>query len=229
MSKDKKQGGNMYLLLAEEDRDLIHSLKRYLEHSGFEIDCAYDGIQALNYLKTEKYDLAIIDTKLPRMSGSKVIESISASSVELPVLAITNMLELNDDILSLKIKIADYLNKPFFIKDFKHTLDSVISNLSSDDFDIGKVSISPSKFKMTNLNSSVYITSREIDCLRFLINTGNSYTSINELTNVISKSDTITDSGIYVKSINNKLKDINSNFHIGDFEKKGYKVVYNYD
>ena len=219
----------MKFLLAVEDRDLIDSLSRYLKTKNIQTDFAYDGVQAINYIKENNYDCLIIDLKLSRITGLEVVKRILDNNNKTPILVLTNKTDIDENVLQLNLRVTDYLNKPFFINDFNLILNSIFMNLNSDDFYIGKITFSPSSFSMTNLNSSYNLTSRELDIIRYINTNKDNYTTLQSLSKLISIDEELCDCDMYIKSINKKLKSINSNFHIGSFLGKGYKLVNNYD
>ena len=66
----------MKLLVVEDERMLCDTIAKSLHHAGYEVDCCYDGAEALERLLIEQYDLIVLDLHLPGMDGMEVLERL---------------------------------------------------------------------------------------------------------------------------------------------------------
>ena len=66
----------MKLLVVEDERMLCDTIAKSLHHAGYEVDCCYDGAEALERLLIEQYDLIVLDLHLPGMDGMAAIRKI---------------------------------------------------------------------------------------------------------------------------------------------------------
>lgn len=103
----------MRALVAEDDRALRSVLQRGLSERGYVIDAVADGEEALGFLRTYEYDVAIIDWRMPRVSGIEVVRILRASQSVVPVLMLTARDAPNDRVMGLDEGADDYLVKPF--------------------------------------------------------------------------------------------------------------------
>ncbi len=103
----------MRLLLVEDDPELVKDLRPDLEQSGYAVDCADDGEEALFLGETEAYDLVVLDLGLPRLGGLKVLGKWRASGIDVPVLILTARDSWQEKVDGLKAGADDYLTKPF--------------------------------------------------------------------------------------------------------------------
>ena len=103
----------MRLLLVEDDAMIGEAIRTGLKRDGFAVDWVYDGESADRVLRTEAFDLALLDLGLPRKDGLQVLEALRARRQGLPVLIITARDAVSDRIQGLDAGADDYLVKPF--------------------------------------------------------------------------------------------------------------------
>ena len=103
----------MRILLAEDERALSKALVTILTHNNYSVDAVFNGQEALDYLETGLYDLAVLDIMMPRMDGITVLKRARAAGITLPVLFLTAKAEIDDRVAGLDAGADDYLTKPF--------------------------------------------------------------------------------------------------------------------
>jgi DNA-binding response OmpR family regulator len=101
------------VLVAEDDEGLRSVLERGLRENGYAVDTAADGEQALRYLDTYEYEVAILDWRMPKVSGLEVIRRLRLRGAALPVLMLTARDAPSDRVAGLDEGADDYLVKPF--------------------------------------------------------------------------------------------------------------------
>jgi DNA-binding response OmpR family regulator len=101
------------ILIAEDDEGLRSVLERGLQESGYTVDATSDGLQALRYLETYEYEVAILDWRMPKLSGIEVIQRLRHRGSALPVLMLTAKDAPGDRVAGLDGGADDYLVKPF--------------------------------------------------------------------------------------------------------------------
>ena len=79
----------MKLLVVEDERMLCDTIAKSLHHAGYEVDCCYDGAEALERLLIEQYDLIVLDLHLPGMDGMEVLERLRQTDAETKVLILS--------------------------------------------------------------------------------------------------------------------------------------------
>ena len=100
------------LALVDDDQNILTSVSLALEAEGFEIDSYIDGEQALQGLARRPVDLAILDIKMPRMTGIELLEKLRMKSTT-PVIFLTSKDDELDEALGLGLGADDYITKPF--------------------------------------------------------------------------------------------------------------------
>lgn len=103
----------MRILIAEDDKDTADFIRRGLEQLGHNPAVAADGIDALHFLSTEQFDVAVIDRMLPSLDGLSVLRRARTAGIELPVLLLTALGRIEDRVTGLEAGADDYLVKPF--------------------------------------------------------------------------------------------------------------------
>lgn len=107
----------MRLLLAEDELELSRALTAILRHSGYEVDAVHDGLTALDHLRHQALDAAILDIMMPGMDGIEVLRQARQSGIRLPIIMLTAKSEVADKVEGLDAGANDYLTKPFAAKE----------------------------------------------------------------------------------------------------------------
>ncbi len=117
------------LLIAEDERPLRALLFEELQESGREIRLAANGLEALDLLKEEKFDLLITDIKMPGMSGIELLKEAKRLQPHLLVIIITGYATLESAIEALKEGAYDYIRKPFSLEELKVSVDNACARI----------------------------------------------------------------------------------------------------
>ena len=103
----------MRVLVAEDDLGLRSVLVRGLQEHGYVVDAVADGADAMAYLRSYQYEVAIVDWRMPRTSGLEVVTGMRARGDRTPVLMLTARDATEDRVEGLNRGADDYLVKPF--------------------------------------------------------------------------------------------------------------------
>ncbi|MBV8464955.1 MAG: response regulator [Burkholderiales bacterium] len=103
----------MRILLVEDNPGLAEWLAKALENDRYTVDCIKDGDHADQALRTESYDLVLLDLSLPRLSGHDILKRLRQRGNKVPVLVLTANTSLQARVSSLDFGADDYLAKPF--------------------------------------------------------------------------------------------------------------------
>jgi two-component system, OmpR family, alkaline phosphatase synthesis response regulator PhoP len=105
------------ILLVEDEENLQNTLKLNFELEGYNVSSAFNGEEALNAVRSEYFDLIILDVMLPEIDGITVCENIRLSNTEIPILMLSAKDQSADRILGLKKGADDYVAKPFSLEE----------------------------------------------------------------------------------------------------------------
>ena len=100
------------VLVVDDEKLIVKGIRFSLEQDGMEVDCAYDGEEALNMAKANEYDMILLDIMLPKMDGFEVCQAIREFS-DMPIVMLTAKGDDMDKILGLEYGADDYITKPF--------------------------------------------------------------------------------------------------------------------
>ena len=114
------------ILVVDDEKLIVKGIRFSLEQDDMEVDCAYDGEEALQYAKNCEYDLVLLDVMLPKMDGFQVCQAIREFS-DMPIVMLTAKSEDMDKILGLEYGADDYITKPFNILEVKARITAIMS------------------------------------------------------------------------------------------------------
>ena len=103
----------MRILIAEDEKDLNRLIVSKLEAEHYSVDRCFDGEEALSYLTSAEYDLAILDIMMPKLDGLILLRTLRKSGIGCPVLLLTARDSIEDRVTDLDSGANDYLVKPF--------------------------------------------------------------------------------------------------------------------
>ena len=118
------------ILVVDDEKLIVKGIRFSLEQEGMEVDCAYDGEEALEYAKACEYDLVLLDVMLPKLDGFQVCQQIREFS-DMPVVMLTAKSEDMDKILGLEYGADDYMTKPFNILELKARAKAILRRTHS--------------------------------------------------------------------------------------------------
>lgn len=102
---------NKKILIIEDEKDLAEALREKLTAAQFEVVCAFDGKEGINYLEEYQFDLVLLDVIMPKMDGFEVLKKIKKMNSTIPVVILSNLSQPEDEKRAL-----DMGAKAFFLK-----------------------------------------------------------------------------------------------------------------
>lgn len=110
------------ILLIEDQRDIAANIWDYLEHRGFVMDHAADGVNGLRMALDGSYDVIVLDLGLPKLDGLELCRALRDAHRDTPVLMLTARDTLDDKLAGFARGADDYMVKPFAIKELEARL-----------------------------------------------------------------------------------------------------------
>lgn len=162
----------MRVLLVEDDPGLGSGLQQALKPEGYTVDWLTDGLQALQALETDSFDLVILDLGLPRLDGLSVLRQSRAQGKETPVLILTARDAVQDRIDGLDSGADDYLIKPFDMTELKARIRALLrrsSGRAQPTISHRGIEIDPSSQQVIFEGQSIALTRREYTLLYEMI------------------------------------------------------------
>ena len=113
------------VLVVDDEKLIVKGIRFSLEQDGMEVDCAYDGEEALNMAKANEYDMILLDIMLPKMDGFEVCQAIREFS-DMPIVMLTAKGDDMDKILGLDYGADDYITKPFKLNELLSRIKAIL-------------------------------------------------------------------------------------------------------
>ena len=165
-----------HILVVDDEKLIVKGIKFSLEQDGMIVDAAYDGEEALQLAKENKYDLIMLDVMLPKIEGTEVCQQIREFS-SVPVVMVTAKGDDMDKIMGLEYGADDYVTKPFNILELKARIKAILRRSA-------KVTAKPAVTKMSHRDvvldvqsrrvfvrdKEINLTAKEFDLLAFFMN-----------------------------------------------------------
>ena len=116
------------ILVIDDDRDIVQTLKGNLELDGYQVRCAFDGMTGLHIARTIRPDLIILDLNLPDIDGVKACQIIRRE-FDFPIIMLTARDGLSDKVLGLQCGADDYLVKPFHFLELSARIKAIFNRI----------------------------------------------------------------------------------------------------
>ena len=180
------------VLVVDDEKLIVKGIRFSLEQDGIEVDCAYDGEEALEAAKKKEYDVVLLDIMLPKLTGFEVCQQIREFS-SMPIIMLTAKGDDMDKILGLEYGADDYITKPFNILEVKARIKAIMRRSSKNSADSKESKmISFSNMKIDCENRRVYIaeievnlTVKEFDLLELMVLNPNKVYSRENLLSIV--------------------------------------------
>ena len=174
----------MRILLVEDDPDLSRQLKAALADSGYAVDHAPDGEEALFLGETEPHDAIILDLGLPKIDGVSVLERWRRGGLVTPVLILTARGSWNEKVAGFDAGADDYLTKPFHTEELLARLRALLRRAAGHAqpaLACGGLRLDPRAARASVNGEPVRLTSLEYRLLHYLMMHGDKVISRTEL------------------------------------------------
>ena len=161
----------MKILLAEDERALSKAIIKILEKNNYSADAAYNGEEALAYLQTGCYDVAVLDIMMPKIDGITVLKTIRAQGNQVPVLMLTAKSDIEDRVLGLDSGANDYLPKPFDTRELLARIRSITRTKTDADTKLtfGNITLDRATFELSSPTGSFRLANKEYQMMEYLM------------------------------------------------------------
>jgi len=165
------------ILLVEDDKNLGFVIKDLLIESGYQVELAENGKNAMTLYSATKFDLILLDIILPLKDGFKMAEEIRKKDYKTPIIFLTARAMKEDKIKGLRIGADDYITKPFSTEELLLRIEAILRRTKSDHnyeiveqeiYDIGKYKFDATNHVIYFKGNSRNLTRKETELLRLL-------------------------------------------------------------
>ena len=180
------------ILVVDDEKLIVKGIRFSLMQDGLEVDCAYDGEEALEMAKANAYDLILLDVMLPKMDGFEVCQQIRDFS-DVPIIMLTAKGDDMDKILGLDNGADDYITKPFNILEVKARIKAIMrrgrtqkeEEVPSHILKKGDMTIDRESRRVFIEGTEVNVTAKEFDLLELLALNADKVYSREQLLNLV--------------------------------------------
>ena len=204
----------MRILFAEDDATIRTSVSRMLRRSTFAVDEVDNGQDAVDFLLSAPYDLAILDIMMPEMDGLTAVKKAREAGCRTPVIFLTAKDALEDRLNGLYAGADDYITKPFAFEELLARIHVVVRRASSlqisDEMGLSDLSINTRTKKVIRAGKEIALTGREYAILEFLFKNAGAVLSREQIQSGVWGYDYEGVSNmidVYIKNLRKKLDD----------------------
>lgn len=221
----------MRLLLAEDEKSLSRALVKILEHANYSVDAVYDGVEALEYLKSENYDGVILDIMMPRKDGLEVLKMVRAEGSRIPVLLLTAKSEIDDKVKGLDLGANDYLTKPFappeLLARIRAMTRTSVPSQNDNELHVGNITLNTSTYELSSPASGFRLANKEYQMMELLMRNPHQLISTEQFMDRIWGYDSSAEINVvwvYISYLRKKLNALQANVAIRAARNAGYSL-----
>ncbi|MCL2220896.1 MAG: response regulator transcription factor [Oscillospiraceae bacterium] len=180
----------MRILVVDDEKLLVKGIKFNLENEGYQIDAAYDGLEAVELARSGKYDLIILDVMMPELDGLEACMRIREFST-VPIIMLTAKTEDMDKIIGFEYGADDYITKPFNILELKARIrallrrSALVSSATEAVIKVGHIRIDTERRIALKNETPVELTVKEFDVFELLAKNPGRVYSRESLLNIV--------------------------------------------
>ena len=180
------------VLVVDDEKLIVKGIRFSLEQDGMDVDCAYDGEEALAMARANEYDMILLDIMLPKMDGFEVCQAIREFS-DMPIVMLTAKGDDMDKILGLEYGADDYITKPFNILEVKARIKAIMRRTYgprekkevSSVIVKGDLRLDCDSRRLFIHDNEVNLTAKEFDLLELLVKNENKVYSREDLLGLV--------------------------------------------
>lgn len=224
----------MRLLLVEDEKRMAQALCEILRLEKYDVDHYADGLDGLDALETDSYDLAILDVMLPRKNGFEIAREARAKGIRTPILMLTAKSELDDKVFGLDSGADDYLTKPFLTKELLARLRALsrrTRNTPDGTLKFGDITLNKDASTLICGDNSVRLSEKEFRILEYLIANQGQILTREQLAVKIWGNDSDAEYNnveVYMSFARKKLNFVKAETEIKAVRGIGYELRYNH-
>jgi DNA-binding response OmpR family regulator len=203
------------VLVVDDEKLIVKGIRFSLLQDDYEVDCAYDGEEALEMARRKEYDMILLDLMLPKISGLDVCQQIRDFS-SVPIIMLTAKGEDMDKILGLEYGADDYMTKPFNILEVKARIKTILrrvsGNLQQQEHRVIRVhdmEINLVKRSVTLGGKDVKLTAKEFDLLQMFVTNRGTVFSREQMLETVWKYDYAGDArtvDVHIRRLREKIE-----------------------
>ena len=199
------------ILVVDDEHGIRTLLSEVLNIAGFQVTMAADGLDALNQIRKNKFDLVLLDVNLPKVDGFAILEKIRASAPTQPIIMISARIEKDDVTHGLRLGADDYIRKPFSVEELVLRVENRLrrtSNSEVETFICGPIELNELKHQVLFKDQEIELSPTEFNLLLALIHNQNRVMTKEKLLDLVWGLDFETSTNVvdtYISYLRKKL------------------------
>lgn len=219
----------MRILYAEDEVALARAVAKILEKNNYTVDVVHNGMDALDYLQSGNYDIAILDVMMPKMDGILVLRKLRSMGISTPVIMLTAKVEIDDKVLGLDSGANDYLTKPFDTKELLARIRVLTrgTRLVDSTIQFGNISLDRATFALSSPSGSFRLANKEFQMMEILMSNPRNLVSSEQFMEKIWGYETNAEINVvwvYISYLRKKLNALHANIQIRSIRNAGYTL-----
>ncbi len=160
---------NGTVLVVDDEKNIVQLAKLYLTSEGYSVEAAYNGVEALEKVKTHRPNLLVLDLMMPQMDGWEVCRRLRKES-DIPIIILTAKSDDVDKIIGLELGADDYVTKPFNPRELVARVKAVLRRYQAGDrptrqVEAGDIAIDLDRREVVVAGKQVSLRAKEFDLL----------------------------------------------------------------
>lgn len=220
------------VLVVDDEKLIVKGIRFSLEQDDMEVDCAYDGEEAVRMAHEKEYDIILLDLMLPKLDGLEVCQQVREFS-DVPIVMLTAKGDDMDKILGLEYGADDYITKPFSMEELVFRVEAILRRVrgkkskESTMYHIGDFTFDTQKQLLTIGDKQTKLTTKENELLALLCAHSNEILQRDFALKTIWIDDNYFNArsmDVYITKLRKHLKD-DPQIEIINIHGKGYKLI----
>ena len=218
------------VLVVDDEKLIVKGLKFSLEQDGMEVDCAYDGMEALDKIARNNYDIILLDLMLPKKDGFSIAKELRRAKIDTPILMLTARTETGDKVRGLDSGADYYLTKPFEMSELLACVRALTrrqGEVVMDELTFGDLTLNLSTCDLCYGDKKVRLGKKEFSIMRIFMTNGAAIVSKETLINKVWGFESDAEDNnveVYISFLRKKLAFLKAPVQIATLRKFGYRL-----
>ncbi len=157
------------ILIVEDQKNIASFVEMELEHSGYSVRCAYDGLEGVEEARRFRPEVVVLDIMLPKLDGVGVLKKIRGCGSRVPVIMLTARNGTPDKVHSLDHGADDYLTKPFEVEELLARIRALARRVEGEEvLHVGDLEVNTATREVRRGEKEIGLTAREYDLLEYM-------------------------------------------------------------
>ena len=220
----------MKILIVEDEKKIAESLRKNFDDEGYDTTVCFDGATALDIVSNEKFDIILLDWRIPEVSGLGVCKRIRDANNQTPIILLTALTNISNKVEALNSGADDYITKPFSFEEVLARVNAILrrNKLLNNVIEFQKMSLNIMTHILETETESVKLPDMEFELLKYFLENNAQIITRETLCEDVWKlkftpSTNVVD--VTVKNLRKKLEEYSGNKFIKTVYGEGYLFI----